>query len=366
MGFYINELDVNVKQHVNLSNYAWSVIDEDIINFNNSMDKSSFSGFLNTIFKNFYQKSDASISLRNIELLEKLNSLYNLDKKNQKDKLLTNSFITTLINFNSDNLIKRVKSYPKDEGRKFRLNKDSVEILRESIEVNNYTNSIGLYLKAIYEDYALKPTYIRERIYYKDFIDLIENSINLKKKLKVTLIDKLNNSDEIVNRKFYISPYKIKQDKNNMFNYLVCYSEEILDSGEVLDKKLTSFRISRFKKMDIMSSMNSFISKDNIKRIEDALLNNDVQYLVSDLIDIKIKFTNKGLESFNRQIYMRPNNFEIVDNNTILFKCSEVQAINYFFKFGKNIEILEPKSLRDKFIYRYSKALDIYKEGELC
>ena len=53
MGFYINELDVNVKQHVNLSNYAWSVIDEDIINFNNSMDKSSFSGFLNTIFKNF-------------------------------------------------------------------------------------------------------------------------------------------------------------------------------------------------------------------------------------------------------------------------------------------------------------------------
>ena len=47
MGFYINELDVNVKQHVNLSNYAWSVIDEDIINFNNSMDKSSFSGFLN-------------------------------------------------------------------------------------------------------------------------------------------------------------------------------------------------------------------------------------------------------------------------------------------------------------------------------
>ena len=360
MGFYINEYDVNVKQHVNLSNYAWSVIDEDIINFNNSLDKASFSGFLNTVFKNFYQKSDASISLRNIELLDKLNSLYNLDKKCQKDKLLTNSFITTLINFNSDNLIKRVKSYPKDEGRKFRLNKDSVEILKESIEVNNYTNSIGLYLKAIYEDYALKPTYIRERIYYKDFIDLIENSINLKKKLKVTLIDKLTNSDEIVNRRFYISPYKIKQDKNNMFNYLVCYSEEILDNGEILDKKLTSFRISRFKKIDIMSSMNSFISKENIKRIEDSLLNNDVQYLVSDLMDIKVKFTNKGLESFNRQIYMRPNNFEIVDNNTILFKCSEIQAVNYFFKFGKNIEIIEPKSLRDKFIYRYSKALDIY------
>ena len=39
-----------------------------------------------------------------------------------------------------------------------------------------------------------------------------------------------------------------------------------LISGEVLDKKLTSFRISRFKKMDIMSSMNSFISKDNNKK----------------------------------------------------------------------------------------------------
>ena len=363
MGFYINDLDINLKQHVNLSNYAWRIIDEDILNFNNGFDKSPFSGFLNTIFTNFYQKSSASISLRNAELLDKLKSLYNVDKKSAKEKILTDSFIKTLINYSSDNLIKTVKSYSKDEGRKFRINNENIEILKESLEANNYTNSIGLYLKAIYEDYATLPTYLRERIYFKKFIDTIELAINLKRKLKVTLVDKLNCSNQVINRKFYLSPYKIIQDKNNMYNYIVCYSEEILDSGEILYKKLTSFRISRFKKIDIMSSMNSFISKDNVKNIETAILNNGVQFLTSDLVELKVKFSDKGIEDFNRQIYMRPNRFEKIDDNVYLFKCSEIQAINYFFKFGKNIEILEPISLRDKFIRRYSKALEIYKEG---
>ena len=366
MGFYIDDLDVNYKQHVNLSNYAWSVIDDDIANFNNCMEKTSFSGFLNRIFKNFYDKSVASISLRNMELLDKLRNLFSLDKKSNKDKVLTNTFITTLVNYNSDNLIKNVKSYSKDEGRKFRINKENIDILKESLEANNYTNSIGLYLKAIYEDYATKPTYIRERIYYKEVVDIIESSINLKKKLKVTLVDRLSSTNKIINRKFYLSPYKIMQDKNNMFNYLVCYCEEILEDGSILDKRIASFRISRFKKVDIMSSMNNFISKENIKRIEESLLNNDVQYLASDVVDIKIKFLDKGLELFNRQIYSRPNNYTKIEENIYSFKCSEIQAINYFFKFGKYIEILEPIDLRDKFIYRYSKALDIYKEGELC
>ena len=76
----------------------------------------------------------------------------------------------------------------------------------------------------------------------------------------------------------------------------------------------------------------------------------------------KLKFNSKGIEDFTRQIYMRPIRFERIEDDVYLFKCSEVQAINYFFKFGKNIEILEPISLREKFINRYSKALQVYKD----
>ena len=174
MGFYIDDLDVNYKQHVNLSNYAWSVIDDDIANFNNCMEKTSFSGFLNRIFKNFYDKSVASISLRNMELLDKLRNLFSLDKKSNKDKVLTNTFITTLVNYNSDNLIKNVKSYSKDEGRKFRINKENIDILKESLEANNYTNSIGLSMNKS----KISDSYERKSI--------SSNAVNSTKTLQLT------------------------------------------------------------------------------------------------------------------------------------------------------------------------------------
>ena len=52
------------KVHINLSEAAWLVIEEDRLNFSDSNEKYSFSGFLNRIFTNYYQKADASINER--------------------------------------------------------------------------------------------------------------------------------------------------------------------------------------------------------------------------------------------------------------------------------------------------------------
>ena len=76
--FYIDDFAVDLKQHINLSDNARLVIDEDIRNFYSSTEKESFSGFLNQIFTNFYQKSIASIDLRLLEKKEELEKIYNL------------------------------------------------------------------------------------------------------------------------------------------------------------------------------------------------------------------------------------------------------------------------------------------------
>ena len=52
------------------------------------------------------------------------------------------------------------------------------------------------------------------------------------------------------------------------------------------------------------------------------------------------------------------------EKNTYLFKCTEVQAINYFFKLARDVEILSPEITRNKFIQRYKDAYDKYVKQE--
>ena len=93
MGFYIPENTSESKQHINLSECAWLIIEEDNKSFQ-SNTKFSFSGFMNTIFKNYHNEADASISERYIQKSQELESLYNSPE-----------FIT--YDYNTKNLFKR-------------------------------------------------------------------------------------------------------------------------------------------------------------------------------------------------------------------------------------------------------------------
>ena len=92
------------------------------------------------------------------------------------------------------------------------------------------------------------------------------------------------------------------------------------------------------------------------------LAEKEPQFLAGEIIEIKARFTDKGIESFNRQLYMRPRDFEKVgkEKNTYIFRCTEVQAINYFFKIARDVEIISPARTREKFIQRYKDAYESY------
>lgn len=352
-----------LRQRINLSIQSWNIIDEDIRNFYSDETKESFSGFLNTIFSNFYQEADATISQRYINRSEELNRLFSSDEFKLISTKTTELYISKMLDVFERQLIEKVLSYPKGEGRKFRINKKTLNILRDSSEFIYYDDSIGNYLRAIFEEYCSLPNYVREQVFFKDTIETIDLSISQSKKLKITILPKITvNQDHIYIRQFYVTPYKLVQDRTNSFNYLIGYAEEILPNGKISMKQITSFRVSRINRVSVMASMNAFLPKPKYKEIEKLIIQKDPQYMVGDIIDIKIKFSQKGLESFKRQIYMRPKYFDKLDSNTYLFKCSEVHAMNYFFKFGREVQIIEPIELRNKFIKRYEDALNKYKE----
>lgn len=343
------------KQHINLSDAAWLVIEDDIRNFYTYEDKETFSGFMNTIFINYHEDADASLSSRREEYRSKLDDILfdgNKHTEEIKQKLLRNYVLE---------LKEKAFSYPKGEGRKFRLNVKSQELLTNHPDGKEYNHMRGDYLKAIYEQYATLPTYIREQIFFKDTINDINNAIVIGKKIRISLLSKTNQTSEISQLKFLVKPYAIRQDRTNTFNYLIGYSVRLNESNEpISNERISSFRISRIDSIKLVSTF--FLSKEKRTEIEKTIKEKGVQFMAGELINITVSFTNRGLDHFNRQSYMRPQFYDKVDKNTYIFHCTEFQAISYFFKLGMDAQIIEPIELRNKMKSRYETALNAYNE----
>ena len=344
----------NEKQHINLSDDAWFIIDDDIRNFYTYEDKESFSGFMNTIFINFCEDAEATFSSRREEYRETLNAILGEFPENSatKQKLIA-AYIA--------NLKKKALSYPKGEGRKFRLNKKSQALLENHPDNIDYKGIRGDYLKAVFEEYATLPTYKREQIFFKDIIDEINNAISLNKKLRISLMSKSGQSSY---SKFSVKPYAVRQDKTKSFNYLICYSTLLNDKNETIaEEKISCFRLSRIENIKALSK--SFISKESRLEIEKALRERGVQFMAGEIIDVTVAFTPKGYDDFNRQSYMRPQSYDKLNDLTYVFHCTEFQALSYFFRLGKDACIISPDRLHTEMLNRFASALATYKGSDI-
>ncbi|MFH5881301.1 WYL domain-containing protein [Liberiplasma polymorphum] len=348
MGFNINATDQ--KQHLNLSDQAWMCLEDDIFNFYREDTKHNLSGFLNQVFSNFYEQALASISYEVDRLSEQLETIFSLPTLKHLDQETMKIFIKKMIHVLEEEVVEKTSSYPKGEGRKFRINNKNLDILEDSIESRYYNDSVGTYLKALFEEYARKPYHEREVIFFKSYILLIEQAIEKSYLIKLTLEN---------NRKFYIYPYQVVIDKTANYNYLVGYSQEILASGLTKQKK-SSFRLSRIADMKVLRSKSGKLSQPLIKSLIEDLNSKGPQFLSGEVIEVKIKLTKSGIKKYKSQINLRPNYTSIEENNIFVFHSTEVQIQYYFFKFGKDATIVSPQYLKNRFKYYYQQALMNY------
>ena len=261
MGFFINEITYELKQHLNLSEKAWDIIYNDMNSFYGEKEKQSFSGFLNRVFYNFYQEAEGSVKIRGAKLKEEFFELAKRHRDIFSDDEDTDRVLSFLVSEYEKNTIKNATSYPTGIGKKFRVNRQNLEVLKDLNCAELYDDSIGAYMKAVLEEYTTLPTSRREAIFFKDTIDICNYAIARRNKLKISLTQRFSSKNkESYTRKFYISPYAVVTDKNGFFNYLIGVSEEIRKDGTTDEKRITSFRISRIEKIAVMSSMSGFLS----------------------------------------------------------------------------------------------------------
>ena len=336
------------KQHINLSAYAYEVIRNDMFTFH----ENKLSHFVNSIFEYYSPKADASISLVLNRYRDELSKLLS---SIQGDEGARKRIFNRLISKEEEKLRQQTDSYEKGISFKFWLNKNNFEYLTDKSsecgEDTYYDNKRGKYIKCVLEEYARLPYIEREKIYLTPYLTEIENAIQDKKQLRVT-----TEKEAVYN----VYPYGIFSDPLSTANYLVGYSQQDDNPDDELHP--CSFRISALKSVKMLKSKSAFIKKEDKKNLSKLIASRGVQFLISSEEEIHVRLTDSGIHKYNRQSHLRPTLVEKQEGNVFVFRCTNAQAEFYFFKFGKDAEILFPAELREKFKSMYQKAANIYNK----
>ena len=304
--YLTNELH---KQHLSLSSEAWEIIKSDILEFSGKSYKEGKSGFLNRIFLNCCKMElfPANISGKISEQREKYRILLSRQKKFKTDPKLLQDTINLLIDDYLEELKKGISSYPRGTGDKYRVNKEAFEYLckipEDSYEVKIFQRP-GKYLKAIFSD-------------------------NL-----------------------------------NTCHYLVGVSRPLQEKTDAMniEEQIASFRISRISKITVGQKGQMYDSgwKSELKgRIEKS----GVSFLLCKDEKIKVRLTEEGVRKYTAQTHLRPR-YESVEGDVYCFSVTKRQILAYFFKFGKDAEIIEPVDLRLEFQEAYREAAETYGQSE--
>lgn len=347
MGFnYIND---EQKIRFSLSKQAYTVINEDMRIFSIAKQTS----IINLIITNFRESAKASISKHRLKVREQYEKILKDSTLEETSKrIAVDHMVQKEQEENSELLQKYLKN--KYHSKLYHINVSNCNyLINECSDQEFYKERPGAYIKCIIEEYSSLPFIERERIIKREVYDTIEYAS------KMNFLLQVNVKSDSENRKFITYPYKIMSDPLNTQEYLACYTR--LPEQSSKEKHVASFSMARLER-PIVLKQKSFLSKDDIKKIEDAVSKNSVAFLLGDLREIHVSLTERGKQSYQIKLYSRPDKDEALSSDDeYVFFCSEQQAYYYFFPFGADAEIISPLSLRARMKKDYQNALNSYK-----
>jgi len=360
------------KQRLRLSAYAWSIIEQDRMNFSHDGEAVSKAGLLNRVFLNFYEHAEASIPLR---LEEKLIEWNDILKSSDNEGYAP--LIEKLCDGYQSELQLKIKQLcsPGDSDLAWNLTLQ-IDVCKLLIDLwNRNFFSIepgakitrGKFLIAVFEEYAKKPYVEREQIYFEKIYSEIEDAIVHERPIIITYAQ--------TDKPLYVLPHSLESDKLSMYNYLIGYSRSATSTYNTANDdhfSLESFRLSKIQRAEIDRYQKAGSGKLSLKqrnKIKENRAKHGTMFIADEdkIYEIIVKFTEEGKRKYINQVHMRPSQYidgkrsnkESCDIH--IFRCTIHQAIAYFFKFGSDVEILSPLSLREQFKQDYVKAAMLYE-----
>lgn len=227
---------------------------------------------------------------------------------------------------------------------------------------NNENFKKRIVITYILEKFTALPLSEREKIYFRPQYTEITKAIDSKELLLIKICK---------GKEFEVKPYALNVDENSMSYYLIGYSRPRYTDT---DFELHSHKLSRISMCSSRHKEFSLLYKEikNAKEIGEKF---GAAYLVpnlnkNEIENTVVRLTKYGYEGLYLKIISRQRPIplsepiEVVHNGEkyyeLVFDCSQPQIRNYFFSFGKEAEIISPKSLRDNFIKEYKEAYEQY------
>lgn len=321
------------------------ILNKDMTNFGvKSNGRNNVSKMCNLIFDNYSEAPKKS----SIYLKQKFNE--RILSKNIIDNLLKNVEeikVISLKNTLKCEFEKLVNTIYENQNSKysdyisFRLNiKNS--ILFEEIE-KSLGPSITLsdYFRSIFNDYCHKPQYQREKMIFLENYLKINEAISNKYSVKFVI-------NEIV---YSNNPFGIISNIDEQFNYIIGLDE---------NREKRVVRLSKISSViELKNKKSNFTSEENM-RLDNIIQRKDP--FIEKYTTIKLKLSDKGEKMYERITSNRPNYSDKYEDNYI-FNCSEDRVYIYFLKFGKEVEVIEPISLRERFKKEYQEAFSVYDDS---
>ena len=293
--------------------------------------------FYNTLIINYYEQYEESQSSLFSHIKETISERSSLEENRISD------IAADILQYVD------VKTYHLDK-EKFDVS-ISIKPTRKSSDDISYIQSCLLgnstlsnYFRNMFASYSLLPQDKRETIIFKENFDRINEAINKQRKIYFRM-----SSSE---KPHIVSPYKIANSKEELYNYLLCQNNELP----------RCFRVGRMRQIKILNESSDF--KETIVSDLEKMARYGPQFAYeSDHGPIKVKLTPKGQKQYRAMYLHRPQYFRIEDD-IYYFDCSREQAFQYFSRLGSNALILEPQDLRDDMHRFFSSAEYRYRRSD--
>lgn len=177
----------------------------------------------------------------------------------------------------------------------------------------------------------------REQIIMHEKLEIIKKAIENGMRLNFSSIHRTD----------MVEPYKLEESLEYNKNYVICYKESI---DAVVTYSLQNI-IKITKRDDEQEYYYTYIDKTE-SNFDPFLSYNNI---------IKIRITPKGEKNFQIKKYLCP---KVLKKNDDIWEleCTPFKALLYFAEFYDEVEILEPKALRDNLIKKINKMHELYNE----
>ena len=243
------------------------------------------------------------------------------------------------------NIIYKNMNFDYSEDKSKSVYKEDTELLQFTLSKENFIKFDTLenkklkkadFFRQLITEYAMKSSYERELIVFKEHLERIKVAIENNKRIEI----KFKNRDDI------LDPYFIASLEKENRNYLVSYS--------CYKEKIVNYRIKNISNVVITNLNREPFDEKYIKDLSE-----NFNPFLSFGNEVKVKFTTEGEKYYKQVISNRPK-LKGTEGDIYIFEANDYQAMLYFAGFMEMVEILEPLSLREKMIERAKMMIENY------